>query len=108
MADGERRLTGGRVNYYLASVAHPRRPDQAPYRAECEDIIAALGMTFDEGCEFKAIWRTAAARLGEGKPGQNEVYDCEKRVHYAQNSLVTARHRIADAKLADDASAPPG
>ena len=82
-------LTGGKVNYYLARVEHPRREEQPTYQAECEDIISALGMTFDEGCEFKAIWRTAAARKGNGKPGSNAVYDAEKRVHYAKNSLRT-------------------
>ena len=80
-------LTGGKVNYYLARVEHPRREEQPAYQAECEDIISALGMTFDEGCEFKAIWRTA--RKGNGKPGSNAVYDAEKRVHYAKNSLRT-------------------
>lgn len=85
-------LTGGRVGYYLADVVHPKRDDvQRPYMAECEDIISALKMTFDEACEFKAIWRTAAARLGNGKPGQKAVYDAEKRVHYAQNSLRDAQ-----------------
>lgn len=85
-------LTGGRVSYYLADVVHPKRDDvQRPYIAECEDIISALKMTFDEACEFKAIWRTAAARLGNGKPGQKAVYDAEKRVHYAGNSLRDAQ-----------------
>lgn len=88
MAEG---LTGGRVNYYLAQVPHPQRDEQTPYQAECEDIIQSLGMTFDEACEFKAIWRTAAARLGNGKPGRSQldqaVYDAEKRVHYAGRSL---------------------
>lgn len=80
-------LSGGFVNYYLVQVLHPQRVEQPPYQAECEDIIRALNMTFDEGCEFKAIWRTAAARLGNGKPGQKELYDAEKRVHYATASL---------------------
>lgn len=86
--------TGGRVNYYLAEVPYPRREDQVPYRAECEDLIASLRMTFDEACEFKAIWRTAAARLGNGKPGGDAVYDAEKRVHYAKNSLRTEQLAI--------------
>lgn len=85
MADNQ--LTGGFTNYYLAQVDHPQREEQLPYQAECEDIIRALNMTFDEGCEFKAIWRTAAARLGNGKPGQKAEYDAEKRVHYAQACL---------------------
>ena len=80
-------LTGGLVNYYLAPVMHPQRTEQAPYVAECEDIIEALNMDFNEACEFKAIWRTAAARLGNGKPGQKALYDAEKRLHYAGRSV---------------------
>lgn len=83
-----KQLTGGKVNYYLVKVEHPQRIEQAAYQAECEDIIRALNMTFDEGCEFKAIWRTAAARLGNGKPGQAAQYDAEKRVHYATACLL--------------------
>ena len=82
------KLTGGKVNYYLVQVPHPQRENQAPYQAECEDIIRALNMTFDEGCEFKALWRTASARMGNGKPGQTALYDAEKRVHYASASLL--------------------
>ena len=93
------KLTGGKVNYYLVSVAHPRREEQPAYQAECEDIIAALGMTFDEGCEFKALWRGAAARLGNGKPGANAIYDAEKRVHYASNSLRSLKLKEADDEL---------
>lgn len=76
-------LTGLRVNYYLAQVKQPQREEQQPYQAECEDIIQALQMTFDEGCLFKALWRNAAARLNNGKPGQSSVYDAEKMTHYA-------------------------
>lgn len=84
-------LTGGRVNYYLATVLFPQREDQPAYTAECEDIIAALKMDFNEACEFKAIWRTAAARLGNGKPGQKALYDAEKRLHYAGRSVAELR-----------------
>lgn len=84
-------LTGGRVNYYLASVNNPQREEQPGYIAECEDIIQALDMTFDEGCLFKALWRTAAARLGNGKPGQKAVYDAEKMVHYAGRILTKTK-----------------
>lgn len=79
--------TGGRVNYYLVRVEHPQRETQPPYQAECEDIIQALGMTFDEGCAFKALWRSAAARQGNTKPGHNAVYDAEKAVHYTGRVL---------------------
>lgn len=82
------KLTGSKVNYYLVQVPYPQRETQVAYQAECEDIIRALNMTFDEGCEFKAIWRTAAARMGNGKLGQTALYDAEKRVHYASASLL--------------------
>lgn len=86
-------LTGGRVNYYLVQVEDPQREDQAPYQAECEDIILALGLTFDEGCLFKALWRRANARKGNGKPGTKDLYDAEKMVHYAGRILREAKHR---------------
>lgn len=85
-------LTGSKVNYYLVQIPHPQREEQPPYRAECEDIIQALGMTFDEGCLFKALWRSAAGRLGNGKPGQKVIYDAEKMVHYAERILNKAKH----------------
>lgn len=80
-------LTGGKVNYYLVQVEAPQREEQPPYQAECEDIIQALGMTFDEGCLFKALWRNANARKNNGKPGQSAKYDAEKMVHYANRIL---------------------
>ena len=86
-------LSGGRNNYYLVQVEYPQREDQAPYQAECEDIILALGLTFDEGCLFKALWRRANARKGNGKPGTKDLYDAEKMVHYAGRILREAKHR---------------
>ncbi|QIW87269.1 3'-phosphatase 5'-polynucleotide kinase [Agrobacterium phage OLIVR2] len=87
--------SGGRVNYYLAKVEHPRREDQPPYQAECEDIISALGMTFDEGCAFKAIWRSASARtFGGGKAGHDPVYDAQKVQHYGRQMEHVARHKV--------------
>jgi hypothetical protein len=98
-------LSGGNVDYYRAKVEHPKREGVDPYIAECEDITHALQMTPEEFCEFKAIWRTAAARLGNGKPGQKAVYDAEKRVHYATLSLT--HERRAAAKIEDmDQKAP--
>lgn len=87
------KLSGGLNNWYVVSVKNPQRKEQAPYQAECEDIIQALGMTFDEGCAFKALWRNAAARMGNGKPGNTAVYDAEKLVHYAER--VLAKERVA-------------
>lgn len=95
----DKKLTGGNVNYYLVEVAHPKRLE--PYIAECEDIIEALGMTFSEGCEFKALWRSCAARtLGLLKPGHEEdgVYDAEKMVHYATRSLNLRKRKAKASK----------
>lgn len=79
--------SGGPVSYYLVQIDKPNQ-GTFPYQAECGDIIEALGMDFNEGCEFKAIWRTAAARtLGKQKEGTTAVYDAEKRVFYAKRSL---------------------
>lgn len=92
MADAP--LTGGLVNYYLVEVRFPQRENQPAYVAECEDITHALQMTPEEFCEFKAIWRTAAARLNNGKAGHNAIYDAEKRVHYAKRSLRNLQNEM--------------
>lgn len=85
--------SGGPVSYYLVQVSNPNQGTE-PYQAECGDIIEALGMDFNEGCEFKALWRSAAARtLGKMKSGGDAVYDSEKRVFYAQRSLSMLRHK---------------
>lgn len=90
--------TGGQVNYYLVEVKHPRRANQPAYQAECEDIISALGMTFDEGCAFKAIWRSAAARnSGSKKKGHDPIYDAQKVQHYGRQMEHTARHQTPSA-----------
>lgn len=81
MADNEH--GGGRVNYYLVQVKDPQREDQEPYQAECEDIIEALELNFDEGNIFKEIWRSANARKGNGKPGNTAIRGAEKILHYA-------------------------
>ena len=75
---------GGLTNYYLVKVDNPQREDQAPYQAECEDIIEALDLNFDEGNIFKEIWRSANARKGNGKPGNTIVRGAEKILHYAK------------------------
>lgn len=89
------KLSGGLNNWYVVPVKHPQRKEQEPYQAECEDIIQALGMTFDEGCAFKALWRNAAARMGNGKPGNSAVYDAEKMVHYTNRILAKERLAVA-------------
>lgn len=95
--DPRKSLTGGRVNYYLARVEHPQREDQPAYTAECEDIISALGMTFDEANIFKEIWRSANARKGNGKPDHKALYGAEKIVHYAGRNLRRIERESSDA-----------
>lgn len=82
-------LTGGSSDYYKVRVHHPTTGPE-PYLAECNDIIEALHMTFSEGNAFKAIWRSASARLGNGKPGTTARYDAEKVVFFGNRMLVMA------------------
>lgn len=93
MAESSSENSGGRVNYYLVEVTHPQRENQAPYQAECEDIIDALEMTFDEGCIFKELWRTARARQGVSKQGNTPIRAGQKMVHYAQRILAKAERQ---------------
>ena len=83
----QNKLSGSLNNYYLVDVPFPQRESQAGYQAECEDIIEALELTPNEANIFKAIWRSANARKGNGKPDHKAIYDAEKMVHYAQRNL---------------------
>lgn len=83
----ENRASGLRNNYYLVFVEDPQREDQAPYQAECEDIIEALELNPDEANIFKEIWRSANGRKLNGKPGHSALYGAEKLVHYAGRIL---------------------
>lgn len=79
--------SGGFVNYYLVKVDNPQRAEQPPYQAECEDIIRALGMTFDEGNIFKELWRSANARKGFLKENHTALRGAQKMVHYSKAIL---------------------
>lgn len=83
--------TGLRVNYYLVQVDFPQREEQISYQAECEDIIDALQLTFDEANIFKEIWRTARQRQGSGKAGNTPLRAAEKMVHYSSRILSKAK-----------------
>lgn len=84
--------SGGDVNYYRVEVTHPKRTE--PYVAECEDIIAHLGMDFFEGEAFKAAWRKAAQRtLGIGKEGNTALRDAQKMSHYGARCLAIEENR---------------
>lgn len=81
--------SGGSVDYYQVRINNPTSKNRAPYTAECNDIIEALGMNYAEGNSFKALWRSCAARtLGKLKEGGDAVYDAEKNVFFAQRILI--------------------
>lgn len=86
-------VTGGLTNYYLVTVDHPQRATE-PYTAECEDITNALKLTPEEFNVFKCIWRMAAARKGNGKPGSTHLYEAEKIAHYGNRILKIVKDEI--------------
>lgn len=88
LASASKALTGGSSGYYKVQIKNPTTEFKSPYEAECNDIIEALQMNFAEGNAFKAIWRKAAARLGNGKSGTTALYDAEK-VEFFGKRLVT-------------------
>ena len=91
-------FSGGDVNYYLLDITQPKRLQ--PCKVEAEDVIEALGMTFAEGCAFKAIWRSCAARmLGLYKEGMDVdgVYDAQKVAYYGTR-MIAQRTKIRDAR----------
>lgn len=82
--------TGGSSSYYSIYVTNTTTETNEPYIAECNDIIEALQMTYAEASAFKAIWRTAAARKGKKKKGNNAKYDAEKVIFFGERMLVAA------------------
>jgi hypothetical protein len=85
--------TGGSVSYCRVTIKHPTNPNLAPYVAECNDIIEALGMNYAEGNAFKAIWRRAAAQnLGLAKQGYKDgLYDAEKVEFFGGRMVAQSR-----------------
>ena len=78
-------MAGGKVNYYTVKVK-----DQS---VECGDVIDALGLTFNEANIVKEIWRTANARLGNGKPGNTALRGAEKVAYYANRILEAEKQK---------------
>lgn len=81
--------SGGVVQYYRVTINNSAvnlnsRGKPVEFTVECDDIIKALGMSFEEGCAFKALWRMAAAAQGKRKQGYTAKYDADKLVHYGQ------------------------
>ena len=95
MTDPINHPTGGLSGHYLADVEKPQRGGP-PYQAECDDIIYALNMTFDEGEAFKAIWRTCTARLGYGKKDNTPLYNAQKLVHRSKRILQRAESETGE------------
>jgi len=89
--------TGGSVSYYSVLVRDPIS-GSFPYQAECGDIIEALGMDFNEGNAFKAIWRKCAARtLGRAKQGYKDgLYDSEKVVYFGERMVAVESRKQID------------
>lgn len=97
--------TGGSTTYYQVDITHPINSEAQPYTAECQDIIDALGMTFNEGNAFKALWRRCAARtLGKSKRGYTDgLYDAEKVVFYGERLVQLEQMQLkADVKRVPD------
>lgn len=80
--DNIKQPSGGSNSYYMVDVTKPTTLPSG-YRAECNDIIEALGLNFAEGNILKALWRIAAKRQGR----QNKTsarYDAEKIEFFAR------------------------
>lgn len=90
----EPEYTGGSSSYYEVAVEYPTTAGRAPYHAECNDIIEALGMNYAEGNAFKALWRSAAARtLGKHKKGNTALYDAEKVEFFGKRLVEQHKER---------------
>jgi len=86
---------GHNGNYYSLRVEQPMKVVQ-PYTVECADVIENLRMDFNEGEAFKAIWRKAARRLGNIKPGSDDLYDAQKVAHYGARMEAMSRQAKGD------------
>lgn len=79
--------SGAHAEYYELTIQSPKSGGAA-YKAECQDIIEALKMDFNEGNAFKALWRRAAGRLGNVKKGNEDpLYDAQKIAFYGNRIL---------------------
>lgn len=85
MAKEPKALSGLSNDYYKIWCVSE---DGENYIVECNDVIDALGMNFNEGTAFKALWRKAALRRGHGKPGSTARYEAEKIFWSARRELI--------------------
>ena len=85
--------SGAHAAYYEVTIARPKSGGAA-YKAECQDIIEALQMDFNEGNAFKALWRRAAGRLGNVKKGNEDpLYDAQKIEFYGNRILAQEENK---------------
>lgn len=84
--------SGGDNDYWLIPIPHPKRLE--PCTVETEDIIEALGMSFQEGEAFKAIIRKCKLRMGEGKPGDTEIRNAEKVAHFGGRMVAIEQRKL--------------
>lgn len=85
--------SGGSCNYYVAEIECPQHLE--PYAAECGDIIDQLQLTPNEANIFKEIWRSASARQGKKKAGNNPIRSVEKIKFYAERLYQLTMHRYS-------------
>lgn len=64
-----------------------------PYAAECGDIIEALGMDFNEGSAFRAIWDKCASRT---YAPDTQAMLAEKALYFVERMLVMEQRKSPD------------
>ena len=86
-------LTGGSSSYYdvVLDVLDEDMDRYIPVKVSCIELIETLNLDWNEANMFKAIWRSAAARQGNGKRDHKELYDAEKIVFYGERKLNRIR-----------------
>lgn len=90
-------LTGGKSKHYQVQMevhCAGSLKDTVIVEFDCNDLIEELNMTFAEGEVFKAVWRKSAARLGNGKPGHQPLYDAQK-IEFFGKRMVTIHSKKA-------------
>jgi len=84
--------SGGDNDYWLLHIPNPKR--LVPYVVECEDIIEAMEMTFQEGEAFKALFRKCKIRMGNGKPGDSELRCSQKVAHFGKRMVAMDERKL--------------
>jgi len=89
--------SGGSCGYYEVQVEiqHLYHEGKYPYLAECGEIGEALELTPTEANIMKEIWRTAAARKGKKKKGNNDIRAAEKIIFFGKRLLIKAEYESA-------------